>query len=61
MTDTSFKQNQSHYLNEKNRIFPQSGPDSWGTTDADYNIKTGNTFGELESITLEQQGWKSGE
>ena len=58
MKDTSFKQNQSHYLNEKNRIFPQSGPDFWGKTDADYNIKTGNTFGESEEITLEKQGWK---
>ena len=59
MTDTSFQQNQSHYLNEKNRIFPQSGPDIWGKTDADYNIKTGNTFGESEEITIEKQGWRA--
>lgn len=58
MNDTSFQQNQSHYLNENNRIFPQSDPDYWGKTDADYNIKTGNTFGETESITLERQGWR---
>lgn len=61
MTDTSFKQNQSHYLNEKNHLFPQSGPDTWGKTDADYNIKTGNTFGESEDITIERQGWSSAE
>ena len=59
MTDTSFQQNQSHYLNEKNRIFPQSGHDTWGKTDADYNIKTGNTFGESEEITIEKQGWRA--
>lgn len=61
MTDTSFQQNQSHYLNERNRFFPQSGPDTWGKTDADYNIKTGNTFGESEDITIERQGWSSAE
>lgn len=61
MTDTSFQQNQSHYLNERNRLFPQSGPDTWGKTDADYNIRTGNTFGESEDITIERQGWSSAE
>ena len=61
MTDTSFKQKQSHYLNEKNRLFPQSGPDIWGKTDADYNIKTGNTFGESEEITIDKQGWRGRE
>lgn len=44
----AFDEHNSHYLNEKNRIFPQSGPDFWRTMDADYNIKTGNTFGETE-------------
>lgn len=58
MIDNSFSQNQSHYLNEKNRIFPQSGPDFWGKVDADYNIKTGNTFGQSEDITLQKQGWR---
>ena len=53
-----FDENNSHYLNEKNRIFPQSEPDSWGKTDADYNIKTGNTFGQSEEITLYKQGWR---
>ena len=61
MKDTSFRQGESHYLNEKNRIFPKSGPDFWGKTDADYNIKGGNTFGETEEITIEKQGWRSEE
>ncbi len=51
----------SHYLNQKNRIFPQSGPDYWGKLDADYNIPVGNTFGQREEITLEKQGWKGQE
>lgn len=59
--DNSFKQNSSHYLNEQNRLFPQSGPDEWGKVDADYNIRTGNTFGESEEITLDRQGWRSKE
>ena len=54
----AFDQKNSHYLNEKNRIFPQSGPDQWDTMDTDYNIKTGNTFGETEEITIQLQGWK---
>ncbi len=54
----NFDQKNSHYLNEKNRIFPQSGPDTWQTMDADYNIRTGNTFGESEEETLEKQGWE---
>ncbi len=57
----AFDEHNSHYLNEKNRIFPQSGPDFWRTMDADYNIKTGNTFGETEQITIEKQGWKERE
>ena len=55
----NFDQNNSHYLNEKNRLFPTSGPDDWGKVDADYNIKTGNTFGESEERTIEKQGWRS--
>ena len=54
-----FDETNSHYLNEKNRIFPQSGPDSWGQVDADYNIRVGNTFGESEEITIDKQGWRS--
>ena len=53
----AFDQHNSHYLNEKRRIFPQSGPDYWRTMDADYNIRTGNTFGETEQITIQKQGW----
>ena len=56
-----FDEHNSHYLNEKNRIFPQSGPDYWETTDADYNIRTGQTYGQSEEITLEKQGWKGRE
>lgn len=48
----------SHYLNEKNRILPNSPADYWGKLDADYNIRTGNTFGETEEITLSKQEWK---
>ena len=47
----------SHYLNEANRLFPEDELDSFGDTDADYNIKTGQTFGESEEITLEKQKW----
>lgn len=56
-----FDQKNSHYLNEKNRIFPQSGPDYWDTMDADYNIKSGNLFGETEERTIELQGWRTEE
>ena len=55
----AFDQRNSHYLNEKNRIFPKSEPDFWDVMDADYNIKTGNTFGETEQITLQLQNWRS--
>ena len=61
MSRRQFDQTNSHYLNEKNRLFPKSGPDYWGKTDADYNIKTGNTFGESEEITLGKQGWRGEE
>ena len=57
----NFDQKNSHYLNEKNRLFPKSGPDNWGKVDADYNIQTGNTFGESEDITIDKQGWRSEE
>lgn len=56
-----FDEKNSHYLNQKNRIFPQSGPDEWGTVDADYNIRTGNTFGQSEERTIELQGWRNEE
>lgn len=56
-----FDQKNSHYLNEKNRIFPQSDPDYWDTMDADYNIKSGNLFGETEERTIELQGWRTEE
>ena len=54
-----FNEHNSHYLNEKNRIFPQSKPDTWDTMDADYNIRTGNTFGQTEEKTIDNQGWRS--
>ena len=51
----------SHYLNEKNRIYPNEHDDLWTERDADYNIKPGLLFGETEEITIELQGWKSEE
>lgn len=56
--DDRFDEKNSHYLNQKNRIFPQSGPDEWQVMDADYNIRTGNTYGTSEEETLEKQGWE---
>ncbi len=47
----------SHYLNEENRIIEETGPDTFQEPDADYNIRTGQTFGESEDITLEKQNW----
>ena len=47
----------SHYLNEKNRIILNEHDDLWGDLDADYNIRPGVTFGETEEITIEKQGW----
>ena len=47
----------SHYLNEKNRIHPESNRKPWVDRDADYNIRSGITFGESEEITIEKQGW----
>lgn len=49
--------NNSHYLNQKNRIFPEDPQVPWVERDADYNIRTGLTFGETEEITLRKQGW----
>ena len=50
----------SHYLNEKNRIFPNDKPDHWQDRDADYNIRSGLTFGSSEEETIEKQGWDGG-
>ena len=61
MPRRQFDEHNSHYLNEKNRIIEQSGLDHWGVTDADYNIRTGQTFGESEEITIEKQGWEGRE
>lgn len=51
----------SHYLNEKNRIFPEDKQDQWQDRDADYNIRSGLTFGTSEEQTLERQGWVGGD
>ena len=48
----------SHYLNQQNRIIETDEADEFGKTDADYNIRTGQTFGESEERTLEKQGWR---
>ena len=48
----------SHYLNQANRLFPEDPQDEFGETDADYNIKTGQTFGENEETTLSKQEWR---
>ena len=54
----AYDSNNSHYLNEKNRIIPQPmETEKWTERDADFNIKEGLTFGQSESITIEQQGW----
>ena len=49
--------NNSHYLNERNRIFPQDKHVPWVDKDANYNIRSGLTFGETEEETIEKQGW----
>lgn len=51
----------SHYLNQKNRLFPQDPRYPWVERDADYNIRSGLTFGESEQITLRKQGWEGKE
>ena len=57
MTGGRGEMTDSHYNNEKNRIFPQSPAYPWTERDADYNIKEGLTFGETEEATLSNQGW----
>ena len=49
----------SHYLNQQNRIIEKDQPDEFDKLDADYNIRTGQTFGESEEKTLDNQGWHS--
>lgn len=51
----------SHYLNEKNRLFPQEPHVPWVDRDADYNIRSGLTFGETEEETILNQGWNNRE
>ena len=51
----------SHYLNERNRIFPKDEHSDWVDRDADYNIREGLTFGQSEEETIEKQGWHSAE
>ena len=51
----------SHYLNERNRIFPNEPHVPWIDRDADYNIREGLTFGENEEETLAKQDWISAE
>lgn len=42
----AYDPNNSHYLNEKNRIIPQPmETEKWTERDADFNIKEGLTFG----------------
>ncbi len=48
----------SHYLNQKNRIKTGDKKDKWQIMDADYNIRTGNTFGISEEETFQLQGWE---
>ena len=51
----------SHYLNERNRIFPNDEFKPWVDRDADYNIREGLTFGQTEEETIEKQGWHAAE
>ena len=48
----------SHYLNQENRIIEKDQQDEWGQLDADYNIRTGQTFGETEEKKKKKQGWR---
>lgn len=59
MTGNDVKTTNSHYLNQKNRIFIEDAAASWKDPDADYNIRTGLTFGTTEEETIEKQGWES--
>lgn len=47
----------SHYLNQQNRIIKKDEADDFGKLDADYNIRTGQTFGTSEEETLQKQNW----
>lgn len=47
----------SHYLNQQNRIIEKDEADDFGKLDADYNIRTGQTFGTSEEETLQKQNW----
>lgn len=58
MSRREVDQTNSHYLNEEKRIIEEDLPDEFQEPNADYNIRTGQTFGESEDITLEKQGWK---
>lgn len=61
MNGTRGDMTNSHYLNQKNRIYPTSEREPWTERDADYNIREGLTFGESEEITIKQQGWNPAE
>lgn len=56
---SKYNSENSHYLNEKNRLFPVDPHVPWVDRDADYNIMEGLTFGEIEEETIELQGWRS--
>ena len=49
----------SHYINQKNRIIHSDPFVSWVDRDADYNIRSGLTFGQTEEETIEKQGWNA--
>ena len=57
----TFDEQNSHYLNEKNRLFPKDEKDEFRIADADYNIQFGNRFGATEEETLTKQGWQGNE
>lgn len=57
MTGNDVKMDNSHYLNEKNRLFIEDQLRPWQDKDADYNIRSGLTFGTSEEETIEKQGW----
>ena len=47
----------SHYLNWRKRLKKLKRKSTWEDRDADYNIRSGITFGEREEQTIEQQEW----
>ena len=47
----------SHYLNWRKRLKKLKRKSIWEDRDADYNIRSGITFGETEERTIEQQEW----